>query len=108
MQKAAQIFTENICNSPVLIEEDITNIDDEEENVNTNGNNTTAPITLQVLYTGSSYIEVTREFICKSPSVLIEEHNITNDEEITATNGNSTHQNTMQVLHSDEYYYSVT
>ena len=110
MQKAAQIFTENICNSPV-IEEDITNVDDEAENVNTNGNNTTAPITLQVLYTGSSYIEVTRESICsKSPSLLIEEYsnNTNNDEEVTATNGNSiTHQNITQVLHHI-YTHTVT
>ena len=98
----ANIFTENsICTSPVVIEEDITNVDEEISNIN-GGKIQTAPITLQVLYTGSSYIEVTRESICsKSPSLLIEEYsnNTNNDEEVTATNGNSiTYQNITQVL----------
>ena len=102
---SAKIFTENstICTSPVVIEEDITNVDEENSNIN-GGKIQTAPITLQVLYTGSSYIEVTRESICsKSPSLLIEEYsnNTNNDEEVTATNGNSiTHQNITQVLHT--------
>ena len=100
---SAKIFTENsICTSPVVIEEDITNVDEENSNIN-GGKIQTAPITLQVLYTGSSYIEVTRESICsKSQSLLIEEYsnNTNNDEEVTATNGNSiTHQNITQVLH---------
>ena len=101
---SAKIFTENstICTSPVVIEEDITNVDEENSNIN-GGKIQTAPITLQVLYTGSSYIEVTRESICsKSPSLLIEEYsnNTNNDEEVTATNGKSiiTHQNISQVL----------
>ena len=100
---SAKIFTENstICTSPVVIEEDITNVDEENSNIN-GGKIQTAPITLQVLYTGSSYIEVTRESICsKSPSLLIEEYsnNTNNDEEVTATNGNSIkHQNITQVL----------
>ena len=101
---SAKIFTENsICTSPVVIEEDIPNVDEENSNIN-GGKIQTAPITLQVLYTGSSYIEVTRESICsKSPSLLIEEYsnNTNNDEEVTATNGNSiTHQNITQVLHT--------
>ena len=100
---SAKIFTENnsICTSPVVIEEDITNVDEENSNIN-GGKIQTAPITLQVLYTGSSYIEVTRESICsKSPSLLIEEYsnNTNNDEEVTATNGYSIrHQNITQVL----------
>ena len=104
---SAKIFTENstICTSPVVIEEDITNVDEENSNIN-GGKIQTAPITLQVLYTGSSYIEVTRESICsKSPSLLIEEYsnNTNNDEEVTATNGNSImHPNItqVQVLHT--------
>ena len=103
---SAKIFTENstICTSPVVIEEDITNVDEENSSNINGGKIQTAPITLQVLYTGSSYIEVTRESICsKSPSLLIEEYsnNTNNDEEVTATNGNSiTHQNITQVLHT--------
>ena len=106
---SAKIFTENnsICTSPVVIEEDITNVDEENSNIN-GGKIQTAPITLQVLYTGSSYIEVTRESICsKSPSLLIEEYsnNTNNDEEVTATNGNSiTHQNITQVLHTAQLH----
>ena len=109
---SAKIFTENsICTSPVVIEEDITNVDEENSNIN-GGKIQTAPITLQVLYTGSSYIEVTRESICsKSPSLLIEEYsnNTNNDEEVTATNGNSiTYQNITQVLITNIYTHTVT
>ena len=106
IKASAKIFTENnsICTSPVVIEEDITNVDEENSNIQNGGKIQTAPITLQVLYTGSSYIEVTRESICsKSPSLLIEEYsnNTNNDEEVTATNGNSIkHQNITQVLHA--------